>query len=106
MGRRKLVRILMEMNTVDVSIKNQQHETPLDIATRKRFPEIAETIRNPPKCPSNDQDQDGDGDEGDHREREKHLDIEINSVAGKGKKTKKVIQQYFIGIQKDIELLY
>jgi hypothetical protein len=70
MGRRKMVRILMETGTVDVSIKNQQGETPVDIAVRKRFSEIVETIRNPPKATSasiSNGDRDQDADEGDHQ---------------------------------------
>ena len=49
MGRRKLVRILMETGLVDMAAKNQQQETPVDIAARKRYSEISEILKNPPK---------------------------------------------------------
>ncbi len=49
MGRRKLVRILMETGLVDLAAKNQQQETPIDIAARKRYSEISEILKNPPK---------------------------------------------------------
>ena len=52
MGRRKLVRIMLEAATIDLSLTNQQKETPIDIATRKGHEEIAAMIRHPPPKPS------------------------------------------------------
>ena len=48
MGRRKLVRILLESPQIDMELKNQQNEAALDIATRKNHQEIVAMIRHPP----------------------------------------------------------
>ena len=48
MGRRKLVRIILESNP-DFSIVNQQKETAADIAARKGHEEVVEVLRNPPE---------------------------------------------------------
>ena len=48
MGRRKLVRIILESNP-DSSIVNQQKETATDIAARKGHEEVVEVLRNPPE---------------------------------------------------------
>jgi hypothetical protein len=48
MGRRKLVRIILESNP-DMSVTNQQKETPEGIATRKGHQEIRDLMRNPPE---------------------------------------------------------
>ena len=48
MGRRKLVRIILESNP-DCSIVNQQKETAADIAARKGHDEVVEGLRNPPE---------------------------------------------------------
>lgn len=47
MGRRKLTKILLQAGC-DPSLKNQQNETPMDIALRKSFKEVQEIIANPP----------------------------------------------------------
>lgn len=47
MGRRKLVRIILE-SAPDTKILNQQKESSIDIACRKNHLDIAEIIRNPP----------------------------------------------------------
>ena len=39
----------METGLVDMAAKNQQQETPIDIAARKRYSEISEILKNPPK---------------------------------------------------------
>ena len=48
MGRRKLVRILLESPQIEIDLKNQQNEAALDIATRKKHQEIVAMIRHPP----------------------------------------------------------
>ena len=48
MGRRKLVRIILESNP-DFSIVNQQKETASDIAARKGHDEVVQVLRNPPE---------------------------------------------------------
>ena len=48
MGRRKLVRILLESSQIDMELKNQQNEMALDIAARKNHQEIVAMIRHPP----------------------------------------------------------
>ena len=48
MGRRKLVRILLESPLIDLQLKNQQNETALEIGTRKNHQEIVAMIRHPP----------------------------------------------------------
>lgn len=48
MGRRKLVRILLESPAIDLELKNQQNETALEIGTRKNHQEIVAMIRHPP----------------------------------------------------------
>jgi ankyrin repeat protein len=53
MGRRKLVRIILESSQTDLELKNQQKETPLDIATRKNHEEIVTILKNPPPTKSN-----------------------------------------------------
>ena len=59
MGRRKLVRILMETGLIQITATNQQQETPIDIATRKRYSEIVEILKNPPKVrPAGNEDKD------------------------------------------------
>ena len=47
MGRRKLVRIILESGP-DTKILNQQKESCIDIAGRKNHLDIQETIQNPP----------------------------------------------------------
>ena len=47
MGRRKLTKILLQAGC-DPTLKNQQNETPMDIALRKSFKEVQEIIANPP----------------------------------------------------------
>ena len=47
MGRRKLVRIILE-SSPDTKILNQQKESSIDIAGRKSHQDIQEIIRNPP----------------------------------------------------------
>ena len=44
MGRRKLTKILLESNP-DLSIRNQQKETPEEIARRKEHTEIVHILR-------------------------------------------------------------
>lgn len=48
MGRRKLVRIILESGAADASVTNLQKEKCVDIAVRKGHKEIEEMIRNPP----------------------------------------------------------
>ncbi len=48
MGRRKLVRIILEAGP-DLTIANQQKETASDIAARKGHKEIEELLKNPPE---------------------------------------------------------
>ena len=47
MGRRKLTKLLLQAGC-DPTLKNQQNETPMDIALRKSFKEVQEIIANPP----------------------------------------------------------
>ena len=47
MGRRKLTKILLQAGC-DPALKNQQNETPMDIALRKSFEAVQEIIANPP----------------------------------------------------------
>lgn len=47
MGRRKLTKILLESGA-DQTVKNKQHETPGDIARRKKSDQILEILKNPP----------------------------------------------------------
>ena len=55
MGRRKLVRILLEAADIDTAITNQQKETAVEIARRKMHREIAEIIAHPPPKPERPQ---------------------------------------------------
>ena len=48
MGRRKLVKILLESPLLEAELTNQQNETALNIAERKNHQEIATMIRHPP----------------------------------------------------------
>ena len=48
MGRRKLVRILLESPHIDAELKNQQNETAGNIGERKNHEEIVAMIRHPP----------------------------------------------------------
>ena len=48
MGRRKLVRIILESNP-DCAIVNQQKETAKDIAVRKGHDDVVEVLANPPE---------------------------------------------------------
>ena len=47
MGRKKLVRIILE-SSPDSSIGNQQKETAADIAARKGHEEVVHVLKNPP----------------------------------------------------------
>ena len=49
MGRRKLVRILLESPLLDLNIPNQQQEKAVDIATRKNHDEVVTMLRHPPQ---------------------------------------------------------
>ena len=49
MGRRKLVRIILESNP-DCAIVNQQKETAKDIAARKGHDDVVEVLTNPPEA--------------------------------------------------------
>ena len=49
MGRRKLVRILLESPLLDLNILNQQQEKAVDIATRKNHEEVVTMLRHPPQ---------------------------------------------------------
>ena len=49
MGRRKLVRILLESPLLDLNIPNQQQEKAVDIATRKNHGEVVTMLKNPPQ---------------------------------------------------------
>ena len=55
MGRRKLVRILLESPQLDLEVKNQQQETAMDIANRKNHEEVVTMIRHPPPVKKTDQ---------------------------------------------------
>lgn len=48
MGRRKLVRILLESPQIERELKNLQNEMASDIAGRKNHQEIVALIRSPP----------------------------------------------------------
>ena len=48
MGRRKLVKILLESPEIQAELTNQQNETAQNIAERKKLEEIVTMIRHPP----------------------------------------------------------
>ncbi|XP_068223134.1 uncharacterized protein [Palaemon carinicauda] len=54
MNRKKLTKILLE-SAANQKIRNKQNETPTDIANRKGFDQIAETLRNPPPVVSHEE---------------------------------------------------
>ena len=56
MGRRKLVKILLESPLLEAELTNQQNETALNIAERKNHQEIATMIRHPPPVIKNNPD--------------------------------------------------
>ena len=86
-----------------MSAKNQQQETPIDIASRKRYSEILEILKNPPKLKpvnptigNDDPDDDGEDDEEvDNRSQRPESQRKVREVEGKsstGKGNKKSSQ--------------
>ncbi|OQR76739.1 ankyrin repeat domain-containing protein 6-like [Tropilaelaps mercedesae] len=79
MRKRKLTKILLE-SAAAVHAKNDQGESPLDIARRKQFPELEEMLLNPPKRPV---EIETDRDERDGKGRKREKDPNTSTSSGK-----------------------
>ena len=105
----------METGLIQITATNQQQETPIDIATRKRYSEIIEILKNPPKVrpvnPAGNDDKDDDDEEHevDNQSQvpEKHRTNKLNhepdgktNAAGKG--NKKLVQGKKVNVMVNI----
>jgi len=95
MGRRKLVRILMETGREDLTVKNQQQETPIGIAERKQYTEISAIFQNPPKVRAEYQDLNQDDSQSVSREsRREKVDKSFENEGKSNNNTSKSHKKY------------